>query len=82
MFYMGFSSLQLLQKMIDDREPSVISVIETGKQQLTGLEGAQRRKMDGEMNNLEKRWGLVANSAAGRMKALEEMAELSHCFQV
>ena len=68
--------------MIDDREPSVVSVIESGKQQLSGLEGSQRRKMDGEMNNLEKRWGSVTNSAGGRMKALEQMAELSHRFQV
>ena len=72
---------QLLQKMIEDRLPSVQSVKETGKQLLSGLEGSEHERMSDEMKGLEKRWVSLTEEVKQRNVTLETMADLAKKFQ-
>jgi hypothetical protein len=49
-------SQQLVQKMVNDRAPNVKAVKESGSELLKGKDPKERKKIEGELKELDTRW--------------------------
>lgn len=65
--------------MIDDRASSVATVRDTSN--LSGLDAAERSRVEAELKSLDKRWAALTGNAAQRMRTLEDLLDLDKQFQ-
>lgn len=66
---------------MSDRSSSVLAVKESGKALISGLEPKERKKIEGELQQLDKRWEALTKRVADRAAMLEEVHGLAHEFQ-
>ena len=76
-----FVSLQFLLKMLDDRNPSVKSVKDSGETLQKNLKPQEKKAIQNQISQLDKRWDALNTSAQDRAKTLENIMGIAQEFQ-
>ena len=76
-----FVLFQFLLKMLDDRSPSVKSVKESGETLQKNLESRERKAIEDQISQLDKRWSELNFRAEQRSKTLENIVGIAQEFQ-
>ncbi|XP_061336262.1 microtubule-actin cross-linking factor 1 isoform X11 [Pezoporus flaviventris] len=71
---------KLLQRLLDDRKATVEMIQAEGGRIAQSAEPADREKIVGQLESLERRWAGLLGSAAGRQKQLEDILVLAKQF--
>ncbi|NWU65742.1 MACF1 factor, partial [Pterocles burchelli] len=71
---------KLLQRLLDDRKATVEMIQAEGDRIAQSAEPADREKIVGQLENLERRWAGLLGRAAGRQKQLEDILVLAKQF--
>nr|XP_033809538.1 microtubule-actin cross-linking factor 1 isoform X13 [Geotrypetes seraphini] len=71
---------KLLQRLLDDRKPTVEMIQTEGKRIAESAEPTDKEKILGQLENLGKRWKGLLNKAAARQKQLEDILVLAKEF--
>lgn len=76
-----FIFFQFLLKMLDDRAPTVKSVKDSGENLQKTLESRERKAIQSQIGQLDKRWDELNYQAGQRSKVLEDIIGIAHEFQ-
>ncbi|XP_076213576.1 microtubule-actin cross-linking factor 1 isoform X5 [Aptenodytes patagonicus] len=71
---------KLLQRLLDDRKATVEMIQAEGGRIAQSAEPADREKIVGQLESLERRWAGLLGRAAGRQKQLEDILVLAKQF--
>ncbi|XP_054026388.1 microtubule-actin cross-linking factor 1 isoform X17 [Dryobates pubescens] len=71
---------KLLQRLLDDRKATVEMIQAEGGRIAQSAEPADREKIVGQLESLERRWAGLLGSAASRQKQLEDILVLAKQF--
>ncbi|KAM6239694.1 microtubule-actin cross-linking factor 1 isoform 9-T9 [Porphyrio hochstetteri] len=71
---------KLLQRLLDDRKATVEMIQAEGSRIAQSAEPADREKIVGQLESLERRWAGLLGRAAGRQKQLEDILVLAKQF--
>ncbi|KAM6399511.1 microtubule-actin cross-linking factor 1 [Rhynochetos jubatus] len=71
---------KLLQRLLDDRRATVEMIQAEGGRIAQSAEPADREKIMGQLESLERRWAGLLGRAAGRQKQLEDILVLAKQF--
>ncbi|XP_054079582.1 microtubule-actin cross-linking factor 1 isoform X15 [Rissa tridactyla] len=71
---------KLLQRLLDDRKATVEMIQAEGGRIAQAAEPADREKIVGQLESLERRWAGLLGRAAGRQKQLEDILVLAKQF--
>ncbi|XP_009330479.1 PREDICTED: microtubule-actin cross-linking factor 1 [Pygoscelis adeliae] len=71
---------KLLQRLLDDRKATVEMIQAEGGRIAQSAEPADREKIIGQLESLERRWAGLLGRAAGRQKQLEDILVLAKQF--
>ena len=74
--------LQFLQRMLDDRAPSVDSVLDIGSNLIEQGDEQERGQIEQELQELTNRWERLAESANERQEGLQRTLRAAQQFQV
>lgn len=77
----GFVMFQFLLKMLDDRNPGVKSVEDSGETLQKNLKPQEQRAIQNQIAQLDKRWEALNESAQERTKTLENIMGIAQEFQ-
>lgn len=69
--------LQFLQKMLDDRQPSVESVRSIGNDLAQQADGSEKHQLESQLNDLLTRWEKLSQFADSRQQALDIASQVS-----
>lgn len=76
-----FIFIQFLQKMLEDRCPSVRSLQESGKQLLKSLDPKDKKNHEKQLTNFMQRWNTLSDNAQKRQLVLENVTGIAKQFQ-
>ncbi|XP_035712122.1 microtubule-actin cross-linking factor 1 isoform X8 [Folsomia candida] len=71
---------KFLNKMLLDRQPSVTSLFQMGKEIAANADPAEKHEIEGQMNNMKDRYGNLCDGARDRQGLLEDVMKVAKAF--
>merc|ERR1711936_307360 len=68
---------KFVQKLLNDRKGAVASLVKTGQEIAASADPSERRRIEGEVQALQERYGALNQKCADRMDLLEDAMKMA-----